>query len=146
MPAAAKPAEPSYVGPAFEHARVHDAMNVGVVSCRPETTLADVARMMTGYGMHAIVVSDLEHGRRDWGIVTSLDLARAGDDIRLLNAADVASTDVVTVDSTEPLVEAARLMASRRINHLVVVQPGSDRPVGVISAGAIAAAVAYGSA
>ncbi len=139
-------AERSYVGPPFEDAKVWDAMNVGVVTCRPETSLADVARMMTGYGMHAIVVSDLEEGKRAWGIVTSLDLARAGEDIRVLNAGEVAQTDIITVDSSEPLKGAARMMAEHGISHLVAVQPGTDHPVGMISAGGIAAAIGYGSA
>lgn len=144
MPTTVQRAERSYVGPAFEDAKVHDAMNVGVVTCRPKTSLGDVARMMTGYGMHAIVVSDVDQGRRAWGIVTSLDLARAGEDLRALTAGDLAQTDVLTVDSSEPLTRAARLMADKRVNHLVVVQPGTDQPVGMISAGTIAAAIAYG--
>ena len=53
------PVERTYVGPAFADATVHDAMRVGVVSCRPETKLADVARIMDGYGIHSVVVSDV---------------------------------------------------------------------------------------
>ena len=49
--------EHSYVGPAFEAARVHDAMRVGVVTCGPETKLGDVSRMMVGYEVHSVVVS-----------------------------------------------------------------------------------------
>lgn len=146
MPATINSRERSYLGPAFGDAKVWDAMNLGVVSCRPDTPLADVARMMTGYDMHAVVVSDLSGTRRAWGIVTSLDLARAGDEIARLNARDVATTDVVTVDSSEPLGSAARLMADHGVNHLVVVQPGTDRPVGMISSSAITAAIAYGEA
>ena len=52
--------ERSYIGPAFEDAKVHDAMRVGVVTCRPETKLADVARMMVGYDIHSVVVSDVQ--------------------------------------------------------------------------------------
>ena len=144
MPSPTSHASRTYVGPAFEDAKVYDAMNVGIVTCRPETGLADVARMMIGYGMHAVVVSDMEHDERAWGIVTSLDLARAGEDIRTLNAGDLASTDVVTVDSNEPLQSAARLMAEHGINHLVAVQPGTSRPVGMVSASGIAAAIGFG--
>jgi CBS domain-containing protein len=142
MPSTVQPAQPRYLGPAFEDAKVHDAMNVGLVTCRPETSLGDVARMMTGYGMHAIVVSDVPGGNRAWGIVTSLDLARAGDRLRERSAGDVAQTDLVTVGSDEPLVRAAQLMAEHRISHIVVVQPGGDQPVGVISTSAITAAIA----
>jgi CBS domain-containing protein len=138
-------AERSYVGPAFEDAKVYDAMNLGVVTCRRETGLDDVARMMSGYDMHAIVVSDVADHGRAWGIVTSLDLARAGDDIRRLTAGDVAVTDVLTVDSNVPLTQAARTMAEHRVSHLVVVGPGTDHPVGMISASGVTAAIGYGS-
>lgn len=136
--------ERSYVGPRFEDAKVRDAMNVGLVTCRPETSLADVARIMTGYGIHAVVVSELAHPRRAWGIVTGLDLARAGEDLPALDAGEVAHVDLVTVEPGEPLSRAARIMAEHGISHLVAVQPGTDEPVGMISTGSITAALAYG--
>jgi arabinose-5-phosphate isomerase len=136
--------ERSYVGPAFKDARVHDAMRVGVVTCRPETSLTDVARMMVGYSMHSVVVSDLARPGRAWGIVTSLDLARAAEDLAARTAGEVASVDPITVDSDATLDRAARLMAEHGISHLVVVQPRTDVPVGMISAGTIAEALAYG--
>jgi CBS domain-containing protein len=78
--------ERSYVGPAFEDAKVHDAMRVGVVTCRPETRLVDAARMMVGYDIHSVVVSDVEGEGDLWGIVTSLDLARVADELSSLTA------------------------------------------------------------
>jgi crotonyl-CoA carboxylase/reductase len=141
MPPTSQNSQVIYAGPAFEDATVHDAMNVGLVTCRPETSLGDVARMMTGYGMHAIVVADVEGGNRAWGIVTSLDLARAGDDLRAMNAGDVAQTELITIASDEPLVAAARQMAEHRVSHLLVLQPDDDQPVGVISTSAITAAI-----
>ncbi len=136
--------ERSYIGPAFEDAKVHDAMRVGVITCRPETKLADVARMMDGYDIHSVVVSDVGSEGRAWGIVTSLDLTRATDRVGTLTAGEVASRDLVTVESGEPLKRAAELMAEHGISHLIAVQPGTDRPVGVISARSVAAALAYG--
>lgn len=56
-------------------------MRVGVVTCRPETKLADFARMMAGYDVHSIVVAEVQGEGGMWGIVTSLDLARVADDI-----------------------------------------------------------------
>ena len=63
--------ERSYIGPDFESAKVHDAMRVGVVTCRPETRLADVARMMVGYDIHSVVVADVQGEAGLWGIVTA---------------------------------------------------------------------------
>jgi CBS domain-containing protein len=136
--------ERSYVGPAFEDAKVRDAMRVGVITCRPETRLDDVARMMVGYDVHSVVVADVEGKKGLWGIVTSLDLARAGGDLGSRTAGEVASTDLITVRSNESLQRAARLMAEHGMTHLIAVQPDSNEPAGVISARGIAAALAYG--
>jgi CBS domain-containing protein len=137
--------ERSYIGPPFHEAKVRDAMRVGVVTCRPETKLGDVARMMVGYDIHSVVVSDVQGGGRLWGIVTSLDLARVADEVGSLTAGDVASTDLVTVHSDESLERAAGLMAERGVTHLIAVQPDTERPAGMISARGIAAALAYGA-
>jgi len=136
--------ERSYVGPAFAEAKVRDAMRVGVITCRPETKLTDVARMMVGYDVHSVLVEDAEPGRGLGGIVTSLDLARAAGDLESATAHQVATTNLVTVRSNEPLERAAELMSDHGMSHLIVLQPDSDDPVGVISARGIAAAVAYG--
>ena len=135
--------ERSYFGPAFADAQVHHVMRVGVVTCRPETKLADVARMMVGYDVHSIVVAEVGEAS-PWGIVTSLDLASDPDKLDSLTAGDVASTDLVTIKSNEPLEKAAKLMAEHGISHLIAVQPDMDRPAGMISARDLAAAVAYG--
>jgi len=135
--------ERSYVGPPFEDAKVHDAMRVGVITCRPETKLVDVARMMVGYDVHSVVVSQV--GQHDpWGIVTSIDLARTPDELGSLTAGAVASTELVTVRSSESLERAAELMAEHGVTHLIAVQPDTGQPAGVISARGIAAALAYG--
>jgi CBS domain-containing protein len=136
--------EHSYIGPAFEDARVRDAMRVGVITCRPETALSDVARMMVGYDVHSVVVADVEPERGLWGIVTSLDLARVAGDLDSVTAREVASTNLTTIRSNEPLRRAAEIMAERGITHLIVLQPDSDDPVGVISARGLAGALAYG--
>jgi CBS domain-containing protein len=136
--------ERSYIGPSFENAKVHDAMRVGVVTCRPETRLADVARMMVGYDVHSVVVADVQGEGGPWGIVTSLDLARAADEVGSLAARDVASTDLITIPSDASLERAAQLMAEHGVTHLIAVQPGTDRPTGMISARGLAATLAYG--
>lgn len=135
--------ERSYIGPAFQDAKVHNAMRVGVITCRPQTKLSDVAKMMVGYDAHSVVVADVDEGGL-WGIVTSLDLARAAEKLESLTAADVASTDLVTIPSDASLSEAGKLMDQHRISHLVAVQPEDGRPAGVISSRDLAAAAAYG--
>ena len=118
-------------------------MRVGVVTCRPETKLGDVARMMVGYDIHSVVVSDVEGEGGMWGIVTSLDLARRPEELGWLTAGEVATTDLLTIDSSESLGRAAELMAEHGVTHLIAVQPDTGQPAGMISARGIAAALAY---
>jgi CBS domain-containing protein len=133
----------SYFGPEFKDAHVHDVMRVGVVTCRPQTKLADVARMMVGYDIHSIVVAEVGEAS-PWGIVSSLDLARVPDELDSLTAGDVARKDLVTIKSNASLDEAAKLMAEHGISHLIAVQPDQDRPAGMISARDLTLALAYG--
>ena len=145
MSATMQPYSPHYVGPAFEDARVHDAMRVGVVTCRPETSMRDVARIIVGYQIHSLLVGDLGSGERPWGIVTDLDVATAsGSDMSEVTAGDVASTDLVSVPANESLAGAAKLMAERQCTHLLAVQPDTGQPVGVISALGLASVIATG--
>jgi CBS domain-containing protein len=135
---------PPYVGPSFDEAKVHDAMRLGVVTCRPQTPLKDVARIMVSYQIHSVVVDDPQASMHPWGIVTNLELAvGATSDEPDLTAGDVAKTeDLVTVEANESLVKAAQLMADHGVSHLVAVQPETGRPVGVISALGIANVIA----
>ena len=136
--------EHSYFGPAFKDARVHNVMRVGVITCRPQTKLSDVARMMVGYEIHSVVVAEVGEAS-PWGIVTSLDLARFPDELDSLTAGDVASQGLVTIKSDAPLEEAANLMAEHGISHLIAVQPDQEEhPAGMISARDLTLALAYG--
>jgi CBS domain-containing protein len=136
--------EHGYFGPAFKDAQVHNVMRVGVVTCRPQTKLSDVARMMVGYDIHSVVVAEVGEAS-PWGIVTSLDLARFPDELDSLTAGDVASQGLVTIKSNAPLEEAASLMAEHGISHLIAVQPDQEeRPAGMISARDLTLALAYG--
>lgn len=135
----------SYVGPAFVDAKVHDAMRVGVVTCRPQTSLRDVARIMVGYGIHSVVVDDQQASMHPWAIVSDLDVANAvRGGLDELTAGDVARSELVTVPAGETLARAAQLMSEHGVSHLMAVQPETGRPVGVISALGLATVLAAG--
>src|SRR5215208_245967 len=143
MPVGAQPVQPPYVGPPFDEARVHDAMRVGVVTCRPTTTLADAAKMMIGYGIHSVVVSDPDVPDRPWGIVSALDIARATAEGNLgATAGEVAVEDLLSIPADASLRRAAQLMAGRGVSHLIATSPDTGHPVGVVSALGLAAAAA----
>jgi CBS domain-containing protein len=138
------PLQHSFLAPPFEEAAVVDAMRVGVVSCPPETSLREVARIMATYRIHCVLVSDVA-GDKPWGVVSDLDIAAAaGADIDKLTAREVASTEVVTIAADDTMRLAAQLMAERKAAHLVVVQPHTGHPVGVLSTLDLAGVLAWG--
>ena len=133
----------------FETATVGDAMSRGVLSCPPETPLRVVARMMATYGVHAIFVfeptDEDEEAPRLWAVVSDLDLVAATQlDLDTLTAGATAVTPLVSVGADGSIAEAGSLMAQYGISHLAVTEPGSRRPIGVISTLDIARAVAAG--
>jgi CBS domain-containing protein len=135
---------PAYIGPSFGDARVHDAMRVGLVTCRPGASPADAARMMAGYGIHCLIVADPGTGghTQPLGVVEALDVARAEADGR--ERVEEIATEPVTIASDAPLADAARAMAEGRVSHLIAVHPGTDRPVGVVSTSGLTAVLAWG--
>jgi CBS domain-containing protein len=133
----------------FETGTVGDAMSHGLISCTPETPLRVVARMMATYGVHAIFV--FEHVDEDdeapqlWAVVSDLDLVAATRlDLDMLTAGASAITPLVTVAADSSIAEAGSLMAQYGTAHLAVTDPGSRRPIGVISTLDIARAIAAG--
>jgi CBS domain-containing protein len=140
--------EPQAMPLPFDEARVGDVMSRGVISCPPETPLRVVARMMATFGVHAIFVFGIQ-GRKDdprlWGVVSDLDLVAATElDLDTITAGGSAVTPFVTVGSDQPLGEAASLMAQHGVAHLAVLDPESERPIGVVSTLDIARALATG--
>lgn len=123
------------------HARVHDAMHTGILTTDPSTSLRVVARLMADQRVHVVAVADPDHARRPCGMVTTLDIAAAVSEGAELTAGQaVAGTEIVTVSSAEPLEYAAQIMAKHRREHLMVIDPVTGHPIGVLSSLDIAAA------
>lgn len=125
--------------PALDGLRVIDAMHPGLISCSLDTPLRTVARMMATYRVHAILVT--AHGEEKlpgggvWGIVSDADLLRAagtGNPDEQLSRT-IAATPVLTVTTSEQLARAAELMVEHEVSHLIVIEPLSARPIGVLS-------------
>ena len=134
--------------PALRELRVIDAMHPGLVSCSLESPLRAVARMMATHRVHAILVvshqdETLPGGAR-WGIISDVDLLRAAKEADLdgQTAASIAAAPVVTVSTTDGLAEAAELMATKGVTHVLVIERHYDRPIGVLSTLDVARALA----
>ena len=115
---------------------VTDAMHVGVLTCDRDTPLVDVAATMARERVHCVVVESGSGERAEpWGVVSDLDLvaAAAVRDLGEQTAGGSAATPLVLVAPAEPLDRAAQLMAENGTSHLLVVDPGDRRPVGVLS-------------
>jgi CBS domain-containing protein len=118
---------------------IAEAMHPGVLTCPLETPLPTVARMMAAYRIHAVVVfgeeSDDVAGAELWGVVSDLDLVKAANagELEERTAGGTAVTPVVMVAPQDTLTHAAQLMSEHEITHLVVAEPESSRPIGVIS-------------
>jgi CBS domain-containing protein len=82
---------------------------------------------MAAKKIHALPVVGKNH--MIMGIVTSADLARRIEDDTPVR--HVMSDHVVTVDATQPVGRAARLMREHHIHHLVVTDGG--KAIGIVS-------------
>ena len=137
---------PTY--PSLGGLRVVDAMHPGLISCSPDTPLRAVARMMSTYRVHAILVT--AHGAEKlpgggvWGVVSDTDLLRSAQTGDLDEEASrvIAAAPVLTVTTVDELARAAQLMVEHEVSHLIVAEPHTARPIGVLSTLDIARALA----
>jgi CBS domain-containing protein len=131
-------------------ATVAEAMTPRLVHCRPDTSLRDVAHLMTTHGIHAVYVFDDVSNEGEppalWGLVTDLDLVASWPVLEERSAGGTAVTPLVMVPSDEPLGRAAQLMAESGTAHLAVTDPVTGAPVGVLSTMDIARVIAGGLA
>lgn len=140
----------SYLIPAFEHATVADIVRPGVMSVAPDAPLVTVAQTMATHHVHAVVVAGIARDDRRgyhlvWGLVSDMDVVRAAEaGIEGHTAADAARTEIVAVEPSTTLAQAAALMDEHNTSHLIVTSGG--HPTGVVSSLDIAGALAWGRA
>ena len=145
-----QPYRGSYLMPSLDHATVADAMHPGILGCDPDTTLSEVAQIMATHHVHCVAVIGISHEEPEcgvWGVISDLDLLRAGiRDRDGTTARSLAEQPLVTVEPNVPLREAGELMLAHRVSHLVVIQTGTDRPIGILSTADVAGVIAWGEA
>ncbi len=83
-----------------------------------------------------------------WRLLSDLDLVGAARraDIEDLTAGDVAASEPLSVTREDALEQAAQLMTAHAAAHLVVVDPRTGAPVGMLSTLDIAGTLAWGLA
>ncbi len=118
---------------------VRDWMHKGVISCRPQTSIQEVAKTMDTEDISALVVVD-EKGDMV-GLISRTDLVNARfvqpymKHWRGMAAEHLMSRPVISVNADAPISEAARIIQEKRIHRLVVVDGAVDslRPIGILS-------------
>jgi CBS domain-containing protein len=127
---------------ALANVAVDEFMHPGVLTCPPETSLLDVARMMAIYRVHGVVVYQ-DDQNEIWGVVSDADLvaAAAAGVLMERTAGETAGTPAVTVERGESVLSAAQEMASRAVTHAVVVSSLARRPIGMLSSLDLARAI-----
>jgi CBS domain-containing protein len=117
---------------------VAGVMHKGVVTCSLFAPMIEVARKMATNRIHCVVVWN-EPARNEtaelWGVVSDLDLVKvaATGDLSARTAGESAATPPLTVAMDETLRRAAQMIAEHEMTHLVVVDPSTKKPVGVLS-------------
>lgn len=145
-----QPQTGSYLMPSLQDATVSDAMHPGILACEPDASLREVAQMMATHHVHCLAVVGISHEEPPcgvWSVISDLDLVRAGiGDGEVQSARMISQQPLVSVEPATPLREAGELMLPRGVSHLVVVQPETQRPVGILSTADIAGVLAWGEA
>ena len=116
-------------------------MHHGILSCAADAPLGEVAGLMATHHIHAVAVTD-GAGERPIGVVSALDVVAAAASGEEPTAIQAAATEPLAVSAHESLARAAQLMTEHAVSHLVVLEPSSGHPVGVLSTLDIAAVYA----
>src|SRR6056297_407018 len=131
--ARARPTDPSDSGPyatGLTALQVSDLMAKHPVTCGPEATITDVAKLMRDNVISSVVVME---GGQLTGIITAHDLTNKvlaeGLDGQI-RVAQVMTPDPVTIAPNRLGLDALMLLSELKVNHLPVAQGG--RVVGMI--------------
>jgi len=129
----------------LESALVADVMHPGVLTCARQTSLVSAAHIMAAERVHCLVVVATVPGGGTTlcGVLSDRDVLATAvrGDVLEATAGSCAATEVITVTPDDPLIRAAERMDEHGVTHIVVVEPGTSTPIGVVSALDIAAVV-----
>ncbi len=125
---------------------VRDLMREGVISCGPKATLGDVAQLLVERRIHAAFVVD--DNSEPVGVISDFDLLSGEwlgsnrerlDAMRSIEAQDMLTAPVETIDVMADAAEAADRLQGLRLARLLVTESG--RAIGVISISDLVAAL-----
>jgi len=115
----------------FSETMVKDVMTKALISVDPVTTLYQISKMMEQGGMGSILV------KKDGvpsGIITDRDFAIkiAAHGVSMDSPVEkIASFPLITINSTDSILDAAKIMSDKKIRKLGVIEEG--KVVGIIT-------------
>ena len=123
----------------MEEQTVRDWMHPGVITCRPDTPVDQVAITMDEKDISALVV--VGEADNAIGVISRTDLVNARfiqpylKHWRGMSAEHLMSKPVISVSPDTRIKEAVAVLQERRIHRLVVVEQhaGRVRPIGILS-------------
>lgn len=117
---------------------VRDLMHTGLITCKANATLGQVAVLLHQHHVHALAVTDRDG--RVLGIISDFDLlagewlssdTESLETMRSLTAADLMSQPVDSIEADVPLSEAARVVIEKDVSRLLVTE--NAKLIGIIS-------------
>ncbi|MBI3169522.1 MAG: CBS domain-containing protein [Chloroflexi bacterium] len=117
---------------------VKDLMHPGVLTCKPDATLGQVATLLDQHQVHALFVTDRDG--RIVGVISDFDLMTGEwlssdpeslSTMRKLTASDIMTKPVDSIDASTPLPKAADLFIEKSVGRFLVME--NEKPVGTIS-------------
>jgi len=115
--------------------KVMHAMRRGAFTCTEDTTLRDVAQIMTINNIRYCVVVNNEH--EILGVISARSILMGfGKDLEQTTAGDILLPYTVTIGPNTPLKDAVDLMIRKKIEHLIVIpdRPGAKAILGMLHA------------
>jgi CBS domain-containing protein len=126
---------------------VKDLMHQGVLTCKANTTLGQVAVLFHQHNVHALFVTDRDG--RIMGVISDFDLmtgewlssdSESLKAMKTLTASELMTQPVDSIPASTPLTVAADLFFEKGIGRLLVTD--NEKPVGVISLADFVASIA----
>lgn len=112
---------------------MHEAMTKNPVTVKPNSSVQDVAKIMSEKKIGSIIISG--NGELS-GILTERDLVRKvlarGKDPKSVKVNEIMSKPVVRINENSDLLDASELMKKKSIRRLVVVDK-TKKIVGILS-------------
>lgn len=109
---------------------VRDIMHRGVITCKPDTVLKEVVRILADTGVHALIVA--ESGSEIDGVISHMDIIQLfGKNLLEFKARDIMTPLIYDISPDATVEEAIETLLEHRVHRLLVTQPGKRGKVAV---------------